>query len=125
MTWAHTQSNGNGTITVACSGCDAYHGDTLCTQHYPLLCIYKPPFSVPPNNPANWSGGVVASTAPVAGNSFATIADADKYCVVQFGPGWRTAEFHDGWGWNFEAYGGTAPSRFWVHIKDQQANCWN
>lgn len=142
MTWVHSLSNAqNGTVTVGCgpnnASCDAYHGDTLCTERLPLLCIYKPSpaFAVPAgvNNSDQynrWAGGVIATTQPVAGNSFATLADADKYCIVQFGTGWRTAEFHDGWGWHFQAYGGTvsAPTvpstRFWVHIKDQPANCW-
>jgi hypothetical protein len=135
MTWIHTKSNAQtGTITVGCSGCDAGHGDTLCSQHLPLLCIYKPTplFKLPPGVDNSdrydlWSGGVVATTAPVAGmNSTA----ANSMCQAQFGPLWRVAEFHDGWGWNFQAYGGTvsAPTvpstRFWVYINDQSgANC--
>jgi hypothetical protein len=85
-----------------------------------------------------WAGGVVATTQPIAGNQFTHISllttppsDANSFCALQFGPGWRVAEFHDGWGWNFQAYGGTvsAPAvpstHFWVHINDQQsANCW-
>jgi hypothetical protein len=149
MTWIHTASNAQtGTITVGCgaagpSPCDATHGDTVCTQLRPLLCIYKPapPFPVPmgvknSDRYSRWSGGVVATTQPVAGNTFPNISatpgtDADSYCKAQFGTGWRVAEFHDGWGWNFQAYGGTvsAPAvpstRFWVHINDQPAaNCW-
>jgi Concanavalin A-like lectin/glucanases superfamily len=149
MTWLHAISNAQtGTITVGCSGCDAYQGDTPCVQKLPLLCIYKPtpPFSLPAgvnntNQYNQWSGGVVATTAPVAGNTFPHISisttvpnppdDANSYCALQFGSGWRVAEFHDGWGWNFQAYGGTvsAPTvpstRFWVHINDQPAaTCW-
>jgi hypothetical protein len=139
MTWSHTSSNAQtGTITVGCSGCDATHGDTQCTQVRPLLCIYKPAPSFPlPTGVSNasqyalWSGGVVATTQPIAGNTFAHSTNASAYCNSQFGPGWRVAEFHDGWGWNFQAYGGTvsAPvvpsTRFWVHINDQPAaNCW-
>lgn len=138
MTWIHPGSNAQtGTVTVGCSGCDPYQGDTVCTQLQPLLCIYKPsvPFPLPigVNNSDlyyQWSGGVVATTQPVAGNTFANNTAADSYCVAQFGPGWRVAEFHDGWGWNFQAYGGTvsAPAvpstRFWVYINDQPANCW-
>lgn len=146
MTWLHTKSNAQtGTITVGCSGCDAGHGDTLCTQQLPLLCIYKPtplfqlPLGLPNSDQYNlWSGGVVATTQPIAGNTFGHISAgtplspaANDYCAAQFGPGWRVAEFHDGWGWNFQAYGGTvsAPAvpstRFWVHINDQPAaNCW-
>jgi hypothetical protein len=146
MTWLHTASNSQaGTITVGCSGCDAGHGDTLCTQQLPLLCIYKPsplfqlPLGLPNSDRYNlWSGGVVATTQPIAGNTFGHISAgtplspaANDYCAAQFGFGWRVAEFHDGWGWNFQAYGGTvsAPTvpstRFWVHINDQKAaNCW-
>lgn len=109
----------------------------MCTQAQPLLCIYKPlvPFQVPidVNNGDQyyqWSGGIVATTQPVAGNTFSNNSAADAYCVAKFGASWRFAEFHDGWGWNFQAYGGTvnAPavpsSRFWVYINDQPANCW-
>lgn len=140
MTWLHSLSNPVfGTITVGCVGCNAYHGDTPCIQKLPLLCIYKNPsaFPVPtgltyPGSPAaQWAHGVVATTPAIAGNSFAFLKDADKYCVSQFGAGWRTAEFHEGAGWSFQAYGGTvsAPTvpstRFWVYINDQPAaNCW-
>jgi hypothetical protein len=140
MTWLHSISNPTtGTITVGCAGCDGYKGDTDCKQKLPLLCIYKPtPLFPLPAGVSNadqyfqWSGGVVATTAPVAGNSFAHSTDATKYCVTQFGPNWRVAEFHDGQYWNFQAYGGTvdAPTvpsktRFWVHINDQPAGtCW-
>jgi hypothetical protein len=137
MTWIQGASNNQtGTITVGCGStgpnpCDAYNGDTVCTTALPLLCIYKPtpPFPVPPgvtsSVPYNeWSGGVVATTAPVPGPS--TLTAANSLCAA-FGPGWRVAEFHDGWGWNFQAYGGVGqPSkRFWVHINDQPATCWH
>lgn len=143
MTWIHTASNAQtGTITIGCGStgpnpCDAINGDTVCTQLLPLLCIYKPapPLPLPttgvsnadPNN--QWSGGVVATTPPHVG-TFLNITAANSYCATQFGTGWRVAEFHDGAGWNFQAYGGTvsAPAvpstRFWVYINDQSANCW-
>lgn len=138
MTWIHSKSDATtGTITVGCSGCDAYHGDTVCTELRPLLCIYKPttPFQLPmglPNPSDNqWSGGVVATTEPVPGVTFNTIAEANASCEGKFGKDWRVAEFHDGKIWNFQAYGGTvsAPTvpstRFWVNINDQQdGNCW-
>jgi hypothetical protein len=144
MTWFHTASNVTyGTITVGCgpSGpdrCDPAHGDTLCTQQLPVLCIYKPkpafplPVGLPvPNEYNRWSGGVVATTQPVAGNTFANSAAVTAFCTAVFGAGWRVAEFHDGLYWNFQAYGGTvsAPTvpstRFWVYINDQKdGNCW-
>jgi concanavalin A-like lectin/glucanase superfamily protein len=147
MTWIHTASNAQtGTIAVGCSGCNANQGDTECSQQLPLLCIYKPtpafqlPTGVNNNDEYNqWSGGVIATTASVAGSTFPNISatpppprkSANAYCEAQFGPGWRVAEFHDGRYWNFQAYGGTvnAPTvpstRFWVHINDQPAaNCW-
>lgn len=142
MTWYHTASNPQyGTITVGCgqppNGCEAYKGDTLCTQPLPVLCIYKPkpgfqpPVGLPiPNDYVKWSGGVVATTPPVAGNTFPNVTDANSHCEAVFGKGWRVAEFHDGWGWYFQAYGGTvsAPivpsTRFWVHINTTDGNCW-
>jgi Concanavalin A-like lectin/glucanases superfamily len=139
MTWIHSKSDATtGTITVGCSGCDGYHGDTECTESRPLLCIYKPtpPFQLPKgldnsDKYNQWSGGVVATTEPVAGNTFAGIAAANSRCEDKFGKGWRVAEFHDGKYWNFQAYGGTvsAPTvpstRFWVYINDQKdGNCW-
>lgn len=140
MTWLHTASNAQtGTITVGCGSsgpnpCDAGHGDTQCAELRPVLCINKPPTPFPlplglPNSDQyyRWSGGVVATTQPHVGMNS---TDATAYCVAQFGFGWRVAEFHDGWGWNFQAYGGTvsAPTvpstRFWVYINDQPgANC--
>ena len=119
MTWFHTASNATyGTITVGCgpSGpdrCDPAHGDTLCTQQLPVLCIYKPkpafplPVGLPvPNEYNRWSGGVVATTPPHAGN-FTNTAEVNQFCTDVFGVGWRVAEFHDGLYWNFQAYGGT------------------
>jgi hypothetical protein len=138
MTWLHSASNPQtGTITVGCAGCDAYHGDTACTQQRPLLCIYKPtpafplPSGVITGQFTQWSGGVVANTGPVLGTSLPTRAAANAYCAAQLNDTrWSVAEFHDGSGWNFQAYGGTvsAPTvpstRFWVDINDQPANCW-
>jgi hypothetical protein len=145
MTWVHSASNAqNGTITVGCgptsAPCNAYQGDTVCTEKLPLLCIYKNPSAFPvPVGVINsdqynkWAFGVVATTSPVAWlpGQQQHLADADKVCQAQFGPNWHPAEFHDGWGWHFQAYGGTvsAPTvpstRFWVYINDQAAaNCW-
>jgi hypothetical protein len=146
MTWFHMASDTQyGTITVGCGAsgtdrCDPAKGDTVCSQQLPVLCIYKPnpAFQKPvglkiPNEYMEWSGGVVATTPPVAGDTFKDkdITAVNAYCQAQFGKGWRAAEFHDGRYWFFQAYGGTvsAPTvpstRFWVHINDQKdGNCW-
>jgi hypothetical protein len=145
MTWIHSKSDATtGTITVGCSDCDGRHGDTPCTELRPLLCIFKPtpPFQLPKgldnSSPyIQWSGGVVATTEPVAGNTFGHISAgtstskaANDRCKEKFGNGWRVAEFHDGQYWYFQAYGGVSaptvpPTRFWVHINDQKdGNCW-
>jgi hypothetical protein len=53
-------------------------------------------------------------------------AAANALCVEKFGEGWRAAEFHDGWGWHFQAAGsvGDSHGRFWADINDQPATCW-
>lgn len=94
-----------------------------------------------------WAEGIIGLTAPVQGDAFATLDDVNAYCEEQLGPGYRVAEHHDGrlvygmdennfygatWplttssgGWGFYAPGQLADdSRFWVHINDQNANCW-
>lgn len=137
MTWRFVATNTTtGTISVGCAnGCDAYHGDTPCTTPLPMLCIRKdgPGFPLPlpvgvdnSNQYYRWSGGVVATTAAIVPP--ATLAAANAACATQFGPGFRVAEFHDGWGWSFQAYGGIGDptKRFWVHINDQSgATCWH
>lgn len=136
LTWTLiTPPSQAGTVRVGCNnGCDPHKGDTVCGEALPILCIRKsgPGFPVP--KPASidgssqynrWSGGVVATTAATVPPT--KLADADALCVQQFGTGWRVAEFHDGWGWAFQAYGGVGdPSkRFWVDINDQPgATCW-
>lgn len=137
MTWSVLSVNvPTGTIRVGCgNACDAHHGDTLCTTPLPLLCIKKSGAGFPLPLPATvnnsslyskWSGGVVGTTAPIVPPT--TITAADAMCTTQFGPDWRVAEFHDGWGWAFQSYGGVgSPSqRFWVHINDSPgATCWH
>ena len=125
-----------GVATVGCDNgvmCDPIQGDTSCQDALPLLCFYELDAPQPTLVPATsqyytWSGGVIATTSPVSPvqDGLATLADADALCADTFGTGWRTAEFHDGWGWNFLAHGhvGDAP-RFWVNIDDQpDGTCW-
>ncbi|MFY9820544.1 MAG: hypothetical protein WAM82_04130 [Thermoanaerobaculia bacterium] len=137
MTWRLDWTNlTTGTLDVGCGGeCDAYQGDTPCTTALPLLCIKKtgPGFPLPP--PASvdltsiyhqWSGGVVGTTSAIVPPT--TLAAANALCAQEFGEDWRVAEFHDGWGWYFQTYGGigNGSSRFWVDIDDQPgATCWH
>jgi Concanavalin A-like lectin/glucanases superfamily len=139
MTWQRIAVNTtDGTVTVGCGNppnrCDPYIGDRPCTDVLPLLC-FKPlnlpkPTSVQEFPNSGWSGGIVATTGPVAASSFnGSLASANARCEQTFGPTqlpgppWRVAEFHDGpgTGWNFQAYGnvGQPASRFWLHINDQ------
>lgn len=137
MTWKFVAVNApSGTVRVGCANsCNATQGDTQCTTSLPLLCIKKSGTGFPLPLPSTvnnsdqyyrWSGGVIATTAPLVPP--ATLAAANNVCSTQFGADWRVAEFHDGWGWAFQAYGGVGnPSdRFWVHINDQpNAICWH
>jgi hypothetical protein len=137
LTWKLLATNSTtGTIDVGCAtGCDAYHGDTSCTKALPLLCIKNagPGFPLPvpasvdnSNQYHKWSGGVVGTTKAVVPP--AKLAAANALCVKEFGPGWRVAEFHDGWGWHFQAFGGVGnpAQNFWIHINDQPgATCWH
>jgi hypothetical protein len=136
LTWKLLATNSTtGTVSVGCySGCNAYQGDTACTTALPLLCIKKSGAGFPLPLPAGvnnsdqyhrWSGGIVGTTSPTVPPT--TLAAANALCTKAFGPDWRVAEFHDGWGWHFQAYGGVgnAASNFWVHINDQPgATCW-
>ncbi len=150
LTWRLNSTNTvTGTIDVGCGysnntgECNPRAGDTLCTTKLPVLC-FKPAQLPVPSNVDNssvyhrWSRGIVATTPAVPGNStsnpdLSTIAKANSYCALLFGAGWRVAEFHDGWGWNFQAYGGVgqASERFWIDINDQRSTpstpkgtCW-
>lgn len=135
MTWVRKAIDPiTGAVTVGCDSgtCDPYQGDTDCSTELPLLCAFDlgapVPVSVSTSQYYQWSGNVLATTPPVAPATagLTTIADADAACSAEFGPGWRTAEFHDGWAWNFLAYGNTgSEERFWVDINDQaNGTCW-
>jgi len=147
MTWTKTGVDDiYGVVDVGCghtptstggfNQCDPYNGDTDCDALLPVLCFLpaglpKPHNLSTPSHYHQWSGGVVATTPIVSGNSFATVGEVDDFCRKHFGSGWRVAEFHDGWGWYFKAYGNVGNNfnysrrRFWVHINGQaNGNCW-
>jgi hypothetical protein len=131
MTWASYGHDGsNGVDHVGCDGCDAYKGDTSCSSSLPLLCIHvddsDPPADLDPELLDSWAGGHLALSTPIRGRDLYSRSQADARCAEQQGEGWRMAEFHDGWGWDFYAWGHLPEDRrFWVAIDDQRANCWD
>lgn len=137
MTWLRKDVDPvTGVVTVGCDNdaqCDSIDGDTDCNVALPLLCFADYGLPEPVSSPGinqyyTWSGGVVATTPPVAPalDGIATLTDADALCAAEFGADFRAAEFHEGWGWNFLAYGNVGDDpRFWVNIDDQaNATCW-
>src|ERR1700674_2714212 len=135
MTWQLDGTNPTArTIDVGCgNGCDAYKGDTAWTGRVAILCIKKQGAGFPLPLPAGvdntdryhqWSGGIVGTTEATVPPTERAAANA--LCVEKFGEGWRVAEFHDGWGWHFQASGsvGDSHGRFWVDVNDQPATCW-
>jgi len=123
-----------GAVAVGCNQCNPYTGDTSCNTKLPLLCFLDAELDQPanletPSRYRQWSGGIVATTDIVCGSRFKHIRDANAFCVQNFGPGWRVAEHHDGWGWSFWAYGNVGEDfddvRLWVDINDQPSGtCW-
>ncbi|MCP3143252.1 flagellar hook-length control protein [Pyxidicoccus xibeiensis] len=130
MTWAKV-SHSAGVDHVGCSNCNAYSGETSCSNALPVLCINQDNAPVPPGIFPDfyngWARGNVATTLPVVGSSLTSVAVANQLCASAFGAGWRMAEFHDGsGGWSWYAYGNVrSDMRFWVYINDTGANCWN
>lgn len=113
--------------------CNPYYGDTPCEQSLPLACFNDQSAPLPATWPRengfveNWSGGVIAYTPEVQGNSLATIEDANGYCSQSFGPDWRVLSWHDGGKSNVMAHrhDTRASGRAWVDIVDQpDATCW-
>ncbi|PHR60625.1 MAG: hypothetical protein COA43_05590 [Robiginitomaculum sp.] len=109
--------------------CNPYQGDQLCSIALPVLCFQDVNALAPAplKNTKSWSGGIIATTPPIAANTFKTIANANAYCATQFGKNWRVANFHDGGGWGLQAYGniGTLKKHVWIDIKSQkQGTCW-
>ncbi|CAM4948736.1 unnamed protein product [Rotaria socialis] len=134
---------------VGCSGspgpsgttCNPYTGDTL---------LLGPGASMPAYFYAGWNLGHISTTLPVQGSQFANRAAVNAFCTMYFGSGWIVATFHDGkhiagmngttysgssWtlnaaqmqtgGWHYYSYGDVRnDTRFWIHIQDQPANCW-
>jgi hypothetical protein len=147
MTWKKVSHNDQlGIDRVYCINCDAYQGDTSCETKLPILCLKKdnspdPGIPIPTSATTGvmphdfyhgWGEGHIGLTFPVRGDDLAGVADANDICEVQFGPGYRMGEHHDGkvqsggyGGWGWYAYGNVDDSsRFWANINGQSANCW-
>ncbi|CAF0780272.1 unnamed protein product [Adineta steineri] len=145
MTWKkYTHLEPFGVDLVGCSGggggvpeppgmiCNAYSGDTNCDTSLPILCVKyddspQPTIPVTWNYSFGWNRGHIRLTSSVRGSVFRDLSEVNEFCGVIFGNGWRTATFHDGGGgWNYYSYGNiSSDKRFWVHVNDQDANCWN
>jgi hypothetical protein len=112
--------------------CNPFQGDQLCTAALPVAC-YKPGQNVPTGlteaglGEAYGAGGEIRMTRPVPGKSLATLADANGYCVSQFGAGWRVLDYHDGAGGAIITNSAIPPkTRGLVNVRDQPyANCWD
>ncbi len=140
MTWKKIGENkDSGTVTVGCGEggkkCNPYKGDQACSKALPVLCFKADSTLTMPTSGSvaskyyEWANGVVATTIAVspASKYWNDLSDANAFCEAEFGAGWRVASFHEGWGWNFQAFGNTGSNhvRFWVNISDQQTgNCW-
>lgn len=118
-----------GVDLVGTAGGDPYIGDTACSTALPVLCIHQDGAADPgvvDTGYEPWAFGKIALTSSVVGNTLSSQSAGDQLCFAEFGEGYRMAEFHDGWGWNFQAYGNVSDaSRFWVAIHDTYANCWD
>jgi hypothetical protein len=132
MTWQHKSHDATLNVDhVGCGTCEPYVGDTLCTESLPILCFNETGVSNPgiiTDSYNGWASGELKLTTETQGCDLTSETAANTICSTQFGSGWRIAEFHDGdgIGWNFYAYGDIqATSRFWTHINDQPANCWD
>ncbi len=132
ITWGVALNDtSRGIVLVSCHGkpllesnngsCDAYHGDTRCTEKRPILCV-RPDGSPRPSYPIagpgvsmpreyyyGWAGGRVGLTRRVRGTRLTSREAADALCAKALGKGYRMAEHHDGrWieGMGAEAYSG-------------------
>lgn len=113
--------------------CDPLAGDRLCSAPGPIACYHDGGRTAPAAladiglADTAFIGGNVRLTAPVRGDRFARLAEANRFCATSFGKGWRVLSYHEGGGGQVVSYSDIAPStRALVNIRDQQyANCWD
>jgi hypothetical protein len=113
--------------------CGPRQGDTACTARLPLACYRDGTGQKPPGlaemglSDANFVGGEVRPSEPVAGARFATLAAANAFCARQFGEGWRVLRYQEGGGATVISRSRIpAGARLWVDIPDQpRGRCWD
>lgn len=114
--------------------CNPFSGDMICRSEMPLACYRtgnaQPPAAVqssPGGLGRHFVDGEVRLTPPVAGERFASLTDANRFCTATFGEGWRVLSYHDGGGGNVISRSNIPPlSRAWIDIRDQRyGNCWD
>jgi hypothetical protein len=127
-------------VTISCAhggrdqyACNHYVGDTSCATRLPIAC-FRPlgasmPRSLERHYAGNmWSGGELAFTEPVPGESFESIGELNAHCARRFGQAWRAAALGDGMHNGGIAGFGDArrlSTRAWVDIADSPyATCW-
>lgn len=130
MTWSHqVHDPAFGADLVGCGGaCDAYVGDTPCTQRRPILCVNNlelPNPGIQTDFYHGWVGGFVDETLPVSGCLARSIEEVQAICEADLGPGYVMAEHHEaGGGWNWWAYGNLSAPSYWAWVDDQDSACF-
>lgn len=136
VTWTKkAHDTAKGVDTVGCKTgsveCDPYKGDMSCAIALPILCINQSGAALPQgldnsDRYNKWAKGHISHTAPIKGSDISSTGEANMICENTLGKGYRMASHHDGWGWNFRAYGNVrGDTRYWVTVKDQaNAHCW-
>jgi len=91
-----------------------------CAISLPILCINQSGAALPQgldnsNRYNKWAKGHISHTAPIKGSDISSTNEANMICENTLGKGYRIADHHDGWGWNFTAYGNVRDdTRYWV-----------
>lgn len=113
--------------------CNPYKGDTACEAVLPVACIRPDQSPLPArfrkySDASDWTGGRLAAAPPVRGSQFKTVADVDRYCAANLGPGWRVLSQQDTmYTSNASGFGRAADfePRAWVDISNSpHATCW-
>ncbi len=113
--------------------CDPIQGDTSCRTVLPVLCVRAGDVPAPAGFDVGrgvWAGGALGATQPVMGAVIESEAIGSARCEKELGAGWRMAGLSAGSssGWAIQGQRGpglTAHTRYWVHVADQKANCWD